>query len=415
MRNVAHSKGPAAHRAAVLALVVALAGCSTVDNMLGTPSPGRDSTGAHPMAKDESGAQGGGETAKSGQAAKSDQAAKPQESSGGFFDRIFGTPSPPRDSTGAHPIPGANKPYPNVGTVPARPTASPEQERQKMVQGLVADRADARYTDETLRREEPHAEAEAAPAPKPQPSPAPQPAPSQPAPSQAAKSQPAPQPQAKATPARPAPAAPPAMEPEQVPATPPPPPPGYTQKPFVQSPAPPPVASMAPIPNPPLGRPAPPPENPAAGTASPNFGPPPADIDIARNQMASLGPTGVDGTESSFRVATVRFGEGSARLDGGDERALRRVAQLFKRQGGRITVVGHSSSFTRNMTAMRHQMVNFSLSLDRAQAVARALMRMGVPADSIQVAALSDSQPAYFESMPSGEAANRRAEVFLRR
>ncbi len=402
MRSWGRGKGPAARLAAVAMLAVALAGCSTMDDMFGTPSPARDSTGAHPVVTGDNGT-----SDEKAQTAKSDQAPPAEDESGGFFDRMFGsmfgTPSPPRDSTGAHPmaesktVPGEDKPYPNVGSVPSRPAVSPAEERQKMVQGLVADRADARYTDETLRREEPQprqSEAQPAPAPRPQAQPAPQPQAQLPAP-------PAP-PRAEAAPPAPAPAAPQtAALSDRVPATPPPPPE---------------LTTMAPIPNPPLAGEAPPRRAlPGAGTAGPNFGAPPPDIDLSQDQVASLGPAGLDGVGSSFRVATVPFGAGSAKLDGGDERALRRVVALYKREGGQLRVVGHSSSFTRDMNAVRHQIVNFSLSLERAQAVARALERMGVPTASIEVAALSDSQPVCYESMPAGEAANRRAEIFLRR
>ncbi len=411
MRRSADRRRPAARLTAALALALALAGCSTFDNMFGEPSPARDSTGAHPMAKDQGGgAESGNGTAKTDE--KTPESQQSSESSGGFFDRMFGSPSPPRDSTGAHPtassktVPGQDKPYPNIGTVPPRPATTPEAERQKMVQGLVADRADARYTDETLRRLEPHPEADSMPA-----------ATESATASRAAT--PAPAVQAPAAPPRAAPPAQSSLQPQQVPSSPPAPPAGYAQTPAVQSPPPPPpVTSMAPIPNPPLAGEAPEPaENPAAGTAAANFGAPPADIDIAQNQYASAGPAGdVDGASgSSFRVATVLFGAGGTKLDAADERELRRVVRLFRRQGGTVKVVGHASSFTRNMAPVRHQIVNFSLSLERAQAVARALERMGVPTDAIEVAALSDSQPVFYESMPAGEAANRRAEVFLRR
>jgi outer membrane protein OmpA-like peptidoglycan-associated protein len=40
-------------------------------------------------------------------------------------------------------------------------------------------------------------------------------------------------------------------------------------------------------------------------------------------------------------------------------------------------------------------------------------MEYGVPQAAIQTVAAGDSQPLYSEAMPSGEAANRRAEVYL--
>jgi outer membrane protein OmpA-like peptidoglycan-associated protein len=68
---------------------------------------------------------------------------------------------------------------------------------------------------------------------------------------------------------------------------------------------------------------------------------------------------------------------------------------------------------TGTMDYSRHQEANQRISEARANAVARQLMRYGVPEGAIQAAAAGDSQPLYSEVMPSGEAANRRAEVYL--
>jgi len=45
--------------------------------------------------------------------------------------------------------------------------------------------------------------------------------------------------------------------------------------------------------------------------------------------------------------------------------------------------------------------------------VAGELMRLGVAKDKIVVAAVSDAEPMYYEIMPSGEAGNRRTEIYL--
>ena len=58
-------------------------------------------------------------------------------------------------------------------------------------------------------------------------------------------------------------------------------------------------------------------------------------------------------------------------------------------------------------------MVNFKVSVDRADAVARELIRLGVNKEELVVDAISDAQPVYFEFMPTGEAGNRRAEIYL--
>ena len=46
------------------------------------------------------------------------------------------------------------------------------------------------------------------------------------------------------------------------------------------------------------------------------------------------------------------------------------------------------------------------------ESTANELIRLGVDKNAIQITAVSDSQPMFYESMPEGEAGNRRAEIF---
>ena len=91
------------------------------------------------------------------------------------------------------------------------------------------------------------------------------------------------------------------------------------------------------------------------------------------------------------------------------------AVQAWKAQGGQgyIRVVGHSSSRTGNMPVEKHLELIFSRSQAYANAVARALIGAGVPANKVLVEAVGDSQPVYYESMPQGETGNRRAEIFV--
>jgi len=107
----------------------------------------------------------------------------------------------------------------------------------------------------------------------------------------------------------------------------------------------------------------------------------------------------------------------------GDSTALPKAAQdkvreavaTFRANGGSgsVKVIGHASSRTGNMSVERHLEVIFQKSQARANAVAQALIRAGVPADRVQIEAVGDSQPIYYESMPKGEEGNRRAEIFV--
>jgi flagellar motor protein MotB len=65
------------------------------------------------------------------------------------------------------------------------------------------------------------------------------------------------------------------------------------------------------------------------------------------------------------------------------------------------------------MNLAQHNLVNFRVSLDRAQSVARELMRLGVEPRAIRVGASSDSDPVFFEVTPAGESGNRRVEIYF--
>lgn len=117
--------------------------------------------------------------------------------------------------------------------------------------------------------------------------------------------------------------------------------------------------------------------------------------------------------EGAVKVATILFPNGSARLSARDRRILANIHKLHQERGGTLRVIGHASSRTRNSDPVRHKMVNFKVSIDRADVVARELMRLGIKRDQITVDAVSDLQPVYFEFMPSGEAGNRRTEIYL--
>jgi outer membrane protein OmpA-like peptidoglycan-associated protein len=126
--------------------------------------------------------------------------------------------------------------------------------------------------------------------------------------------------------------------------------------------------------------------------------------------MARFNPSMFAG---SFQVATIQFGNGSSNLTGEDKRILREVLSIHQQQGGVIRIVGHASSRTRDMSPDQHQKVNMGVSLKRADMVARELLKLGMPGDRLYVGGVSDNQPLYQEVMPSGEAGNRRTEIFV--
>ena len=135
------------------------------------------------------------------------------------------------------------------------------------------------------------------------------------------------------------------------------------------------------------------------------------------NQVNNLKPT--HQTKPSLpsgavKVATIHFRNGSASLSARDRQIIANALQLKKERGGRIHIIGHASSRTRSLDPIRHKMLNFNVSIDRADAVARELIRLGIKKEELVIDAISDTQPKYFEFMPTGEAGNRRAEIYLK-
>ena len=137
---------------------------------------------------------------------------------------------------------------------------------------------------------------------------------------------------------------------------------------------------------------------------------------IMTPQTAMVAPTFAGYGQPSYGgqpMGLIYFRDGSSKLSSDDRRVLKQIAEMQRTHGGFIHVVGHASMRTDTMDYSRHQQANQRISEARAHAVARQLMRYGVPEGAIQAAAAGNSRPLYSEVMPSGEAANRRAEVYL--
>lgn len=409
---------------------------------------------------------------------------------------------------------GDDEAFPTVSDVPDRPASSSAEQRTQTAQGLVADRENAQYTDEEIRRDETPQVAAVSPVARsePAPTPAPRPAPPPRVAETVATPPPAPPRQVAEVPARPsiledrrvapqaAPARPmaedsldarrtitsgrrtppPAAEPRRVapqiaqdraPAVAPA-PPAVPRAAVAVEAAPPPLAARpAQVAAPAVVAPATAPQTvqlvmppqptvavapgqtvvsqtfarmlldsastvstaPAnagfnASSASPiQPGERPVSSIVRDTYNAALEATQrnvgpISGTQTvAFQSQTnagstgavVQFGHDSAVVPASARGTVRDVAEQYRARGGVIRVVGHASSKTKNMSVAEHNLTNFKISLDRAQAVANELIRNGVPPEAIFVEARGAADPAFFESMPAGEAGNRRAEIFL--
>jgi outer membrane protein OmpA-like peptidoglycan-associated protein len=303
--------------------------------------------------------------------------------------------------------------YPSLASVPPPPNrALTAAEREKLTQSLIADRTNAKYSDERLRAGFP-----AVSAAPPPPPPVPEvvnAAPGGPDGSAAPPAAPAlaPAPAAGEAPAAPAPPSaqglrksgePPEagpMEsslempkvrstpnPEQVQGAPPPPYP--MPAPAATSAA----SATARLPSPPAPAPLPAALGSTAYQAPP---PPPVLAPLAssgRTVQPSPGPT------TRIPVAEIRFAADSTNLSEQDRQTIGRIVPLYQQDPGKIRIIGYAGAGN----GAAEQLNSFRAALDRAQAVAAALTQAGVPSDKIAV-----------EAAPSGSnSGENRAEVLL--
>jgi len=299
-------------------------------------------------------------------------------------------------------VPGADKPIPNLADVPER------TEPRAVRGGLVADTRGRRYADDPLPRQgeavQPLPRPGGTPPPPPTIAAAPLAMAEKPAPP--AASAPAPAPTGPSVAAGPAAAEPSATV-------------GETFRQRLSDPVPrgaalglPPANALVIGPQGPLNTVV----VSSTGIEAVDTGPPIIQggaLFSEPSRFARAAEVGLPPSGRTIKVATILFDNGSAKLKARDRRILREVSAFHRKRGGTVRVVGHASSRTRNMDAVRHKMVNFRISAQRADSVARELASLGVPSDKIVVAAHSDEEPIYYEVMPSGEAGNRRAEVYL--
>ncbi len=305
----------------------------------------------------------------------------------------------------ARPVPGEEKPIPNLSSVPQRPS-------QPVQEGLVADTEKRKYAEPIARQGEATQMLAAKP---PAPPSAPSPTPVQPAPpampvaSVAQAPAPVPMPSASIFES---------IEPRKIQLTPPPQVAALSansRASIVDDPYATIIVSANGI-------------EMSGAAAAANTAPVPTGLAVTAPPLAQLTSTSpmpepslstalqrpvMGGVISGTKVATILFENGSAGLGGHDRRILREVVRLHQQRGGTVKVVGHASSRTRDMDPVRHKMVNYRLSANRASEIAAQLRGLGLDPAAVVVDARSDSMPLYYETMPSGEAGNRRAEIYF--
>ena len=300
---------------------------------------------------------------------------------------------------------GEQSPYPNLATVPPPPTREMTMaEVDKLTQSLIADRRNAKYTTEQLQ-----AGFDTGAGPAPPPPPAAPAGRAKPGPAVATPPAAAPSKIASAASAAPGPRKPgeppvpgpmestlqtpqiPSLpQPQQNEPAPPPPPPSVLHAPPATSaphpPGPPASAALAPAQFEP---PPPPPVLPPASTGRT------AAAAIAGKTNGSAPPP-VD-----TPVAQIDFAANSTTLSNADRQSLGSIVPLYRSHPGKVRVVGYSGVGS----SADQQLNGFQAALDRAQTVANALAKAGIPADKILV-----------EAAPTGsDSGQSRAEVMFER
>ena len=142
-----------------------------------------------------------------------------------------------------------------------------------------------------------------------------------------------------------------------------------------------------------------------------------AEAGVLISEMAAGAPPpsvfGASAGVSGGPALMVLFTHGGSGLGAKPRGELGGLAEGLRNYQGYVRIVGHASHRTGNMSQARHVSANFNVSVDRANVVARELVRQGVAAERLIVEAVGDARPRYYENMPGGEAENRRVEIFL--
>ena len=129
--------------------------------------------------------------------------------------------------------------------------------------------------------------------------------------------------------------------------------------------------------------------------AAPELPPPPSRTAAAAGGKEASKPPPRSGTP----VAEIKFGADSTSLTDKDRRTLEAVLPKYQENPGKVRIVGYAGA----ASGAVEQLDSYRTALDRAQTVAAALTKAGIPPDKIQVEAAPQSEN-------SGES---RAEVLL--
>lgn len=124
---------------------------------------------------------------------------------------------------------------------------------------------------------------------------------------------------------------------------------------------------------------------------------------LAESSTVALDPLHCqEDVEALLQVRTIRFEEGSARIDAASRELIDEVANALKPcLGSIIAITGHTD-------ASGSQSSNIALSEERALAVRRSLINRGIPAEGVRARGMGSREP--MEGLDPRDPANRRIE-----
>lgn len=124
---------------------------------------------------------------------------------------------------------------------------------------------------------------------------------------------------------------------------------------------------------------------------------------LAHGEAAPVRPLNCEEDVAALlRARTIRFEEGSARIDAASDGLVSEVANALRPcLGSIIAITGHTDS-------SGPEPGNLALSRARAEAVRRALVNRGIPADGLRARGIGSSEPV--EGLEPTDPANRRIE-----
>ncbi len=111
-------------------------------------------------------------------------------------------------------------------------------------------------------------------------------------------------------------------------------------------------------------------------------------------------------------ISRIYFSHGGKAINAAGREVAGHVGQQCRGGGcGLVKVEGHASTRAEAKDEVQRRIINLKISMDRAMAVMRQLVRDGVPAGSIQVTAHGDRVPPTVVPGGDAEAASRRVEI----